>query len=115
MFQYLKEEKDEKELLLEKIRKLEQQVDSEKKDCAGILVWIFTLGFAYGFYNDRSMFTWTHNAGDLWGPLLVVATSYALARAYGIPGLLGLIAGVILAILLYAFLVFVYFDTPLPW
>lgn len=115
MFQYLKEEKDEKELLLEKIRKLEQQVDSEKKDCAGILVWIFTLGFAYGFYNDRSMFTWTHNAGDLWGPLLVVATSYALARAYGIPGLLGLIAGVVLAILLYAFLVFVYFDTPLPW
>lgn len=115
MFQYLKEEKDEKELLLEKIRKLEQQVDSEKKDCAGILVWIFTLGFAYGFYNDRSMFTWTHNAGDLWGPLLVVALCYALARAYGYSGLLGMIVGVVLAILLYLFLVFVYFDTPLPW
>ena len=26
-----------------------------------------------------------------------------------------LLVGVVLAILLYAFLVFVYFDTPLPW
>lgn len=115
MIQYYEEEKDEKTVLLEKIRKLEEQVDSEKKDCAGILLWIFILGFGYGFYADRSIYTWTHNAGDLWGPLLVVALCYALARAYGYPGLLGLIVGVVLAILLYLFLVFVYFDTPLPW
>ena len=76
---------------------------------------IFLLGFGYGFYNDRSIYTWTHNAGDFWGPLLVVATCYSLARSIGYSGLLGLIVGVVLAILLYLFLVFVYFDTPLPW
>ena len=63
----------EAEKLHQELESLRFQLKQEKKETAAVFWIIFILGFGYGFYADPTIYRFTHNVGDLMGPLVGLA------------------------------------------
>lgn len=98
----------ETEKLQQEIQNLRFQLKQEKKDTAAVFWLIFFLGFGYGFYADPTIYRFTHNVGDLMGPLVGLAAVASTLRSQGVHFGRAVVAGIVFDEIVYAALYFLF-------
>lgn len=98
----------EAEKLHQELESLRFQLKQEKKETATVFWIIFILGFGYGFYADPTIYRFTHNVGDLMGPLVGLAAVASTLRSHDVHLGIAVVAGIVFDVIVYAALYFLF-------
>lgn len=102
MFDFREEVLTKEERLKMEVEELRSKLKQEKRETSAVFWAIFTLGFGYGFYADPTIYRFTHNVGDLMGPLVGLAAVASTLRSLGFHFGIAVVAGIVFDVLVYA-------------